>query len=189
MTDVDIEARDRVVAAFVAEIWMAEYKRAGRIHPTLTQAIVAAYQQAQDFVDAYVGNRMGYLGAPRAARNRLYARYGADIRPSAKLADQAEAALAYLKSVGDNPRSKPASIEVDRRVFEHVLQGLGDSEIGRKLGLSHTQVGERRKDRAQRIGHHLRQIAPDIWADTLKPHAVKLGARIVKPSAELQIAA
>lgn len=189
MTDVDIEARDRAAARFIAASWMAEYKAAGRIQPSVDRAIVAAYRQAQAFIDAYVGNPMGFLNAPRLARNALYKNCEGGMRPSAKLADEAEATLAFIDAYGDNPKSKPESAAVDRQVFKMVIEGMSDCAIGRKIGRSHTQVAERRRDRALRIGQRMREVAPDIWSDTLKPHAVKVGARMVKPSAELQLAA
>jgi hypothetical protein len=187
--DLDIEARDRAAARFIAASWMAEYKAAGRIQPSLDRAIVAAYRHAKAFEAAFIGNEMAFLNAPRLARNALFRNCAGGMRPSAKLADEAEAALAFIAAYGDNPRAKPNSTEVDRTVFKMVIEGLSDSAIGRKVGRSHTQVAERRRDRALRIGQRMREVAPDIWSDTLKPHAVKVGQRMVAPAAELQLAA
>jgi hypothetical protein len=190
MTD-DIEARDRAAARFISAAWMCEYKAAGRIQPSLDHAIVAAYRQAQEFVNSYVGDAMSFLGKPRAARGSLWRNVDHATRPSAKLADEAEATLAFIDAYGDNPKSKPESAAIDRQVFAMVIKGMSDSAIGRKVGRSHTLVAERRRDRALRnIGQRMRKVAPDIWSDTLKPHAVKVGAKMVAtPPQELQLAA
>jgi hypothetical protein len=113
------------------------------------------------------------IGAQRLASFGFAVARGA--KPSAPLADQAEAVIKYLEKAGDLAKAKPASIEVDRRIIEtmaatyHRDREINDSDIGRKFKLSHTSVRDRRIARSARIMAQLHKDCPSLWNAKARP--------------------
>jgi hypothetical protein len=168
----DAERRD--AARFAADVWRHEYKRRRR-RPQPHEVVVSAYAAAREILDTYVGDRVLFLGGPRALRGALAVITSGGAKVSAPLADRAEAAIKYLEQAGDNPTAKPASIVVDRRMVELMAQTyhrdreVNDCDVGRKLGLSHTSVRDRRLARSARILAQLHADCRDIWNAKLRP--------------------
>jgi hypothetical protein len=173
----------RAAARFISDVWRHEKARLHR-RPRADECVIAAIALATQTVDAFVGDHIAYLGGPRGARNAFATLTSGRARPSAQLADQAEAALRYMTEAGDLPGGKPQSVAVDRKVIEalakhfkqtgeakHFKQtgDINDSVVGRQIGLSHTQVRDRRLARSMRILKRLHDDCPDIWGPKLRP--------------------
>jgi hypothetical protein len=170
MTDTD----SRAAARFISDVWRHEKARLYR-RPRADECVIAAYALASQIIDNFIGDRITFLGGPRGARNAFATLAGGRARPSAQLTDQAETALRYLTEVGDLATAKPASVEMDRKVMcahaEHFrrYQEINDSEVGRRVRLSHSQARDRRLARSLRILRRLHQDFPDLWSDKLRP--------------------
>jgi hypothetical protein len=167
------DAQRRDVALFLLDVWKAERQNLRR-KPTADELIVAAHSAAIAVVGAEVGNPWRYLGAPGRPRSALADIASGVTRVSAQLGDRASLVLDYLRAAGDRPNAKPASIDADRRVMEelarhHFAGGVSDSAIGRKIGLSHTQVRDRKLARAARIMARLHSDCPWIWTAKGRP--------------------
>ena len=169
----------RTAARFICDVWRHEKARLHR-RPRADECVIAAHALAKQIIDSFVGDHLVYLGAPRGARNAFATLNSGRARPSAALADQAGAALRYLEQAGDIVRGKPASIAIDRKVIETLAKHfnrtgeINDSAIGRLIGLSHTQVRDRRLTRSMRILRRLHQDFPDLWGPKLRPLADQL---------------
>jgi hypothetical protein len=91
------------------------------------------------------------------------------------LADTAEAVLTYLDEAGDLASAKPRSKEIDKKIVRELAadyfhsQQINDSAVGRRVGLSHTSVRDRRLSRSARIMAALHKIAPDLWDPKGRP--------------------
>jgi hypothetical protein len=167
-------AERRDAARFIADVWQHQRRRLRR-RPQPHETVIAAYAAGREILDAFVGDKLRFLGAPRDACCALGDFAAATrSRPSA-LADQAEAALRYLEEAGDATNAKAASIAVDRRIIEtmaatyHRDREINDSDVGRMIGLSHTSVRDRRLARAARIMAQLHRDCPDLWSDKSGP--------------------
>jgi hypothetical protein len=166
------DAQRRDVALFLADVWKAERLKLRR-KPTADDLIVAAHAASIAIIGAEVGNPWRYLGAPGRPRSALADMASGVTRISARLGDRASLVLDYLRAAGDRHNAKPASIDADRRVMEelarhHFAGGVSDTAIGHKIGLSHTQVRDRKLARAARIMARLHADCPWIW--TAKGH-------------------
>jgi hypothetical protein len=161
----------RAAARFIADVWAHERKRLHR-GPRPDECVIAAHALATQIVDSFVGDRIAFLGGPRMARNAFATLASGRAKPSAQLADQAEAALRYLDRAGDLATARKESVahaEHFRR-----CQEINDSEVGRRVKLSHTQCRDRRISRSLRILKRLHDDCPDIWSAKLRPIADQL---------------
>jgi hypothetical protein len=170
----------RAAARFISDVGRHEHKRLQR-RPTPDETVIAAFALAKQIVDSFVGDHIVFLGGPgRGPRNAFATLASGGARPSAALADQAEAALRYMSEAGDLVGGKQASIDVDRKVMSahaaHYLRTMqiNDSEVGRRIRLSHTQCRDRRLARSLRTLRRLHQDFPDIWSPKLRPIADQL---------------
>lgn len=190
----DTERRE--VALFIAAIWRAERERRRR-QPTAEHVVAVAYATAMALVDAEVGNHFLYLGAPRPVRAALLVVSANAATVSRRLSDVAANVVAYLDQTGDSPTAKPESIAIDRRIVAlaardyHRNGTINDSEIGRKIGLSHTSVRDRRLARSARIMARLHGDMPSLWAARGRPVDGPKDAtgRVWSTTTELQAAA
>lgn len=174
----DVERR--LASAFILEIWRSEFKRLRR-RPEPFEVTIAARVAAEALVRRGQGD---HFNVPRLARSPLFRLLGNggssyfDVAPD--IAEQAATALRYLNAVGDNPKSTAASTEVDRRVFDAATAmfrntgRINDSEIGRHIGVSHTQARDRKIGRGARIAAALHRDCPDLWEAQGRPRTEKI---------------
>ncbi len=168
----DFSGDRRAVALFIRDVWQ-HWLRAHRRRPTGEELIVASYASAMSLVNAEVGNSFKYLGAPAHIRSALQEVSSGAVRFSRKLTDTATNALVYLDLAGDSPTVRSAeSAAKDRRILAiaaaayHRSGSISHSEIGRKIGLSHTSTRDRtRRPRRPDDGAVTRRCALDMESE------------------------
>jgi hypothetical protein len=183
----DDQTRD--AARFIADAYAHERKRLRR-YPTPDECCVAAFAMAISILDSHVGDRFSYYGlrrGPRSNNGNVFVTLASGrAPPSARLADQAEAALQFMTEAGDRVGAKPDSVAIDRKVMEALGKNfkdtcenfkrsgqINDCAAARQIDLSHTQVRDRRLARSLRILNRLHSDCPDLWSPKLRPIAEK----------------